>query len=113
MLDIKKDMIRYGFFTILCIIINIVYSKFSHNVSSVYMSYMFIIPIIGFIISIFNKTNLYKNLIACSTLTITLSSLLEGIVQIAGTDSKMVYVLLIIGIFLLIIAVLTRIKKSN
>jgi hypothetical protein len=102
MSDTKKDLFLYLTFVIVCIIVNLVYSQFSHNVSSIYMTYMFIIPIVGYLMSLISSNNKYKNLIASSTLTITLASFLEGIVVIAGTTSNFVYVLLVIGILLLI-----------
>lgn len=112
MLDIKKRSFFYGLFTLICIIVNYIYSLFSHNVSSIYMTYMFVIPIVGYLFSLISNKYLYNNLLASSILTITLASFLEGIIEIAGTDTIFVYILLGIGI-ILFISSLFFIKKAN
>src|SRR5574344_616306 len=112
MLDIKKRSIFYGLFALICIIVNYIYSLFSHNVSSIYMTYMFVIPIVGYLFSLISNKYLYNNLLASSILTITLASFLEGIIEIAGTDTIFVYILLGVSI-ILFISSLFFIKKAN
>lgn len=112
MSDTKKNIIAYISFSLLLIIINFIYAKFSHNVSSIYMTYMFIIPLVGAALSLISKNKSFHNLLGAGILTITLSSFLEGIIEIAGTDTVYVYVLLGIGILLLLIS-LIKIKNVD
>lgn len=111
MLETKKQIIKYIIATVLCIIINIVYSLFSHNVFSNYMRYMFIIPICFLFISLISKDLVYRNLIASSALTLTFASLLKGIVVIAGTKTFYTQILFYLSILLLIISVVYIIVK--
>lgn len=108
MLDIKKKNIGYLIFTMFLIIVNFIYSKYAHNVSSIFMTFMFIIPLLGLLLSFISNKYRYQNLLGAATLTITLASLLQGIVVIAGTTTNYVYILLGIGIVLLILALFNK-----
>ena len=111
MSDIKKQEITYLICAVLCIIINYVYHIFSHDVSSVFMTYMFIIPIIGGLFNLISNNYLYKNLIEISTVLLTLAALLKGIVDIAGATTYFTYIFLIAGLTVLIISFLFILKK--
>jgi uncharacterized membrane protein len=113
MLDTKKSVIRYLLTSIFCFLSYLIYSKYSHNVSSIYMTYMFIIPLIGLTFQFLSKNIIYHNLLASSIFTLTLSSFLEGIVEIAGTKTTYVYLLLILGIIMFIISLFFIKKSSN
>jgi uncharacterized membrane protein YtjA (UPF0391 family) len=104
MSDTKRHLLNYVIGVIVCIIINIVYSLFSHNVASNYMTFMFLIPIGGYLISLIANKEIYRNLVASATLSFTLASLLQGIIDIAGTDSYFVGILFYIGLVTLIIS---------
>ena len=100
----KKSVVSYLIFSITLLIISAIYNHYSHNVTSIFMSYVFIIPLLGALLSLLSKKNTYHNLLGASILTLSLSSLLEGIVAIAGTTSYYVYILLIIGLIMLILS---------
>lgn len=126
-----KTVLTYAFFTILCILANKVYSLFSHGVSSVYMTYMFLYPLIGCAIVIvplwvFVRQikvvkgyrlffNLYNSGIAC----LTFASFLNGIVIIAGTTTPYALVLFLAGAifivlsFIALIICIKRYRGSN
>lgn len=111
MLDIskKKVLIHYMLATLLCIIINYIYLQFSHNVSSNYMTYMFIYPLLSIIIVLFVKiTRNFRLLFSLGIYTLVLGSLLNGIFEIAGTTSNFVIIFYILGILLLICSFIKR-----
>jgi hypothetical protein len=83
----------YGFTTLFCIAFAYIYSLFSHGVSSPFMSYAFVFSLVlgvgGFAVvgrlHLKNRTafNLYNAGIA----TLTVGSILKGIIDIAGADT--------------------------
>lgn len=89
----KKTAVIYLFTTLFCIALNYVYSLFGHGVSSPFMSYAFVfslvLGVIGFILlgwlDLDNRVafNLYNAGIA----TLTVGSILRGIIDIAGADT--------------------------
>ena len=117
-LDIKKNhkiYIAYFIISILCLIINFIYSKFSHGVSSDYMTYLFLYPLIGgIILFLFFKAfnikifNISLNLYNSSILTLTIGSLLKGIFEIAGTSSPFQIYYMTAGYFLFGFSIITN-----
>ena len=95
--DIKKTyfktIIIYICATIFAVLVNWIYSFFSHDVSSDYMTFAFLYPlilgvgvyIILFFINWYNRVsyNMYNAAVA----TITVGSFLVGVNEIAGADS--------------------------
>ncbi len=89
----KKTASTYLFTTLFCIALNYVYSLFGHGVSSPFMSYAFVfslvLGVVGFILlgwlDLDNRVafNLYNAGIA----TLTVGSILQGIIDIAGADT--------------------------
>lgn len=89
----KKTASTYLFTTLFCIALNYVYSLFGHGVSSPFMSYAFVfslvLGVVGFILlgwlDLDNRVafNLYNAGIA----TLTVGSILRGIIDIAGADT--------------------------
>ena len=83
----------YMLTTLFCIVFNYIYSLFGHGVSSPYMSYAFVfslvLGVLGFTVigrlNLVNRTafNLYNAGIA----TLTVGSILRGIIDIAGADT--------------------------
>lgn len=103
----KKIIIKYMIASVLCIIINYIYSKFGHGVTSNYMTYMFLYPLlIGLTVTLFNKKNskLTSNLAVCGITTLTIGSFLQGVLEIAGATSPFIIVYFIIGVTLTISA---------
>lgn len=89
----KKTAVIYLFTTLFCMALNYAYSLFGHGVSSPFMSYAFIFSLVlgfvGFILlgwlDLDNRVafNLYNAGIA----TLTVGSILRGIIDIAGADT--------------------------
>ena len=79
--------------TLFCIAFNYIYSLFGHGVSSPFMSYAFVfslvLGVIGFIV--FGRLHLDNriafNLYNAGIATLTVGSILQGIIDIAGADT--------------------------
>ena len=102
----KTTVKIYVLTTLFCMVFNYVYSLFGHGVSSPYMSYAFVFSLVlgvgGFMVigwlKLDNRTafNLYNAGIA----TLTVGSILRGIIDIAGADTTYpVYYFLVGTIF--------------
>lgn len=99
----KKTASIYLFTTLFCIALNYVYSLFGHGVSSPFMSYAFIfslvLGVVGFILlgwlDLDNRVafNLYNAGIA----TLTVGSILRGIIDIAGADTTYPFFYFFVG----------------
>ena len=94
--DIKKiyfyTLITYICATILTFVFHLVYSQFSHGVSSDAMTYAFIYPLSGVVVyGILYFVNYYErvsyNTFNAAVATVTMGSLLLGVNEIAGADS--------------------------
>ena len=121
-LDIKKTSIKYLFISLLTLIFGFIYELFSHEVYSNYMIFAFLIPLIGgsviflilYILKI-NNTNIlaincYHSLIA----TLTIESIIKGILDIYGTTNYLLNCYIYAGITLTIITfILLIIKRTN
>jgi len=83
----------YVFTTLFCVAFNYIYSLFSHGVSSRYMSYAFVfslvLGVVGFmVIGWLNLDNrIAFNLYNAGIATLTVGSILQGIIDIAGADT--------------------------
>ncbi len=94
-----KEVWIYAFIALFTIIVNQVYSIFSHDVASPSMTWMFLYPLIGgstylfvagIILSPHLKTTNWRvffNLHHSGVATLTIASFLQGVFEIAGTDS--------------------------
>ena len=96
--SIKKIILSYIAITILAIVFDRIYALFSHDVSSIYMNFMFLYPllcgaiyylILGLSLSKFKykKFRFAFNIYNSGISIITVGSLLHGILEIAGTSS--------------------------
>ena len=106
----KKGIFGYILFALVCIVINFVYAQFSHEVSSNYMTFMFLYPaVIGVFTTLMNykKIKYVSDLFFCGILTLTIGSFLQGIFEIAGTSSEFQIVYLVAGIGLILIGLVT------
>ena len=83
----------YLFTTLFCIAFNYIYSLFGHGVSSPFMSYAFVfslvLGIVGF--TVFGWLDLYNRIVFslynAGIATLTVGSILRGIIDIAGADT--------------------------
>lgn len=129
-LDIKKSVLSYSVVTIFLIILNYIYSLFSHNVISNYMRYMFVYTLIGglFINLILIMSNeitevklfyIGKSTFNYGIATLVVGSFIKGIFEIAGTDSIYLTNYFYVGIVLISIGALLLLyslyisKKGN
>lgn len=101
----KKSMLGYVIASIVCLIINYIYSKFGHGVTSNYMTYMFIYPLFGgALLTMLNKKNnkSASNLFNCGIVTLVLGSFINGVLEIAGAMSNFIMIYYIFGIILIV-----------
>ena len=97
-----------------CLLFSLVYAQFSHGVNSPYMSYLFAYPLLfGAIVLIgmhalaLPKANDFSAMgYNFGLAAITLSSLLTGIFEIAGTSSVYAFYLMLFGEGLMVLATL-------
>lgn len=111
----KYRFLKYIIASICCIVINLVYSIFSHGIYSNYMTYMFVIPLILGIISILINRNNNKegnDLAFCSILTLIMGVFLKGVFEIAGTSSPYQVIYFIIGCLLYLFGLLWSLKHQ-
>lgn len=118
---IKKTIIIYFFTTIFTIVFDRIYSLFSHGVSSLSMTLMFLYPLVGGVIVYYILGYLFKNkkddmiilfnIYNSGIAILTVGSLLKGIMDIAGTSSKYIKYYLIIGMFFVCTSIIMFIKS--
>ena len=97
--------------TVFCLMIFLIYDRFSHGVRSPYMTYLFMWPLVlGLIPSLLmqvcarmrRQKRISANLYHPGVAAVTVSSLLRGIFEIAGTSSDYQVLLMIAGGILLL-----------
>lgn len=106
----KKRFAKMGYIYLLislfCLLFGAVYEHFSHEVYSAYMIYAFAFPLVGgtflfMSISMFGRRhfpgrislNLYNTGIA----TLTIGSVMEGVMEIYGTTNDMLWIYWFVG----------------
>ena len=97
----NRSVIRYAALTAFCFLFFLIYDRFSHNVRSFYMTFLWLWPFaLGFLPSLAAKytgmlhfPDIYHYGVVC----ITVSSLLRGIFEIAGTSSVYQMILFLTG----------------
>ena len=113
--DTKKSIISYFSDTIFLILLNYIYSIFSHNVSSNYMTYMFIYPLVtGILVSIFILINknisklksfyIGKSILNYGIAIMVFRSFMKGVFEIAGTDSNYLIYYFYMGLILILVS---------
>ena len=113
--DIKKSSISYFIVTIFLVLLNYIYSIFSHNVRSNYMNYMFIYPLLaGILVNILllinkniNKLKSFyigRSILNYGIAIIVFRSFMKGVFEIAGTDSNYLTYYLYIGLILILVS---------
>ena len=95
----KKILLTYLGVAIVCIVVDRIYSIFGHGVYSAAMSLMFLYPLLAGVVYfilfvlLLKKAHLsfgfrlFKNLYASMVTLLTVRSFLQGIFEIAGTNS--------------------------
>ncbi len=91
---------------VLTALFGIVYECFSHNVFSPYMTFAFLVPLVGgaillLVIGLAHGKKvpglLSRNLFHCSAATFTLGSLMNGVLEIYGTTNDLINIYWIVG----------------
>lgn len=106
----KKQAIVYIIISIITMIFGLIYEKYSHNVISYFMLCAFWIPLIlGAIVSIIlyivqtkEIAKLQIQLYNAGIATLTIGSIIKGVLDIYGTTNWKVYIYLIVGIFFIL-----------
>ena len=92
----------------------IIYYQFAHGVTSVYMTFLFAIPMAaGFLNLLLKKLRgepgeISKNTYPAGVAALIMASMLQGIFEIAGNSSRMVLPLFVLGSLLTVVGILTR-----
>ena len=120
--SMAKTGFVYLFISLFCALFGAVYEIFSHEVYSYYMLYAFVFPLAGGALPFFSlafssrptpgriSLNLYHSGIA----TLTVGSILQGVLEIYGTTNRLVLTYWLAGVFfsgfglVLYVAKLTR-----
>ena len=121
--SLKKIIASYIFITIFTVIFDRIYSRFSHGVSSISMNFMFLFPLLGgvifyLLVSLFLGKFNYENfrftfnIYNSGIAIVTVCSLLNGILEIAGTSSPYLSFFNISGWSLILIGVFITLYKS-
>lgn len=103
----RKRLIRLGLYlgaVLFCILFWQVYRLFSHGVTSFFMTNLFLLPAVGFLMEgvlLFGAPKRFRrsadNLFHCGIGTGTVGFLLQGIFEIAGTDSPYMIAFPVVG----------------
>lgn len=103
--DIKclliKRLCAYGGAALGCLIFSRIYALFSHGVSSFFMTFLWLPPLVaavlcgGLILLIRRPSAWFDRLFSCGVSCVTVGFCLRGVFEIAGTDSPLLW-----GIFL-------------
>ena len=96
---------NYLIVAVLCAVIGAVYEIFSHGVFSVFMAFAFVIPLVlgalpNLVIGLSGQKTpgvAAENLYACGIATLTIGSLLKGVLDIYGTTNSMLKYYWIVG----------------
>jgi hypothetical protein len=103
-------MLPYLIASACCALFAFVYSIFSHGVHSAFMTWMFLIPLAGAVVSVAMRGRKARATFASSVLTFTLGSCFAGVLEIYGTTSMYTPIYCVAGIILLVIAIVLSIK---
>lgn len=108
-----KTVITYVTITIFCALFGAIYELFSHEVYSYFMIYAFATPLIigalPYLCLAISKKNIYPNSISrnlhhSGVATLTVGSILKGVLDIYGTTNHLCIYYFIIGILFIIVS---------
>ena len=115
--NLKKKCIIYVIATILCMIFSFIYLKFSFGVVSIYMKYVFVLPLVlGFgiylLLLLINNVKLDKlpnDLYDAGVLTFIFGSIVRGILDICGAHSFLLWIYVALGTSLILLSIIRTI----
>lgn len=112
--DIKTEQVHtvkigfvYLIISIFCVLFGAVYEHFSHEVYSGYMIYAFLFPLLGGTLPFYGMSLLFcpltperltLNLYNSGIATLTVGSILKGVLEIYGTTNSLVRIYWVVGI---------------
>ena len=120
-----QTIVVYLITAFLAVFIHWIYSLFSHGVSSPAMTWMFLYPLLGGVLCFtvlgfalcrvycLPGYRLFFNAYNSGIATLTISSFLKGVFDIAGTESVYLGALYVAGWVFLFIAAIALFKKSH
>jgi hypothetical protein len=108
-----RKILIYSFWVAFIALAGVIYTMFSHGVTSIFMSYAFIWCLIGFLLKEVIDTfitlklkpwvhQLHKGLWWSYVINATLGSIIIGIIEIAGSFTNLLYFQLIFGLISLV-----------
>ena len=114
-----KSARRYAVAAVGCIVFAIIYAQFSHGVSSLLMTGMFAIPLIGGVVPALigwvaksqPLPRMTRQSWALAIASLTIASCLKGIFDIAGTSSPLLVVYVIAAIVFLAVAAIGLFRR--
>ncbi len=112
---------NYFIVAVVCAVIGLVYEIFSHGVWSVFMVGAFAVPLaLGVLPNLFIALFRMKtpgmaaeNLYACGVATLTLGSLLTGVLQIYGTTNDLIQYYWLVGIGFALLGIIFYIAQPR
>ncbi len=121
-----KIALNYLLFSIFVVFFGAVYEVFSHNVYSYFMLYAFAFPLVGgtlpyFLLAMYggsarftkikNPTDLSRGFYHCGIVTLTVGSIICGVLEIYGTTSYLSkYYWIVGGVLILLSLILYKVK---
>lgn len=109
-INYKKQCKNYFILSVICLIFGIIYELFSHGVYSIYMWGAFLIPLLlGCLASLifFKKQNVIENnLYNAGIITLTIGSILKGVLDIYGTTNEKLILYLILGVLFIVLSII-------
>ena len=114
-----SDIKRYIVFTLLLLIFGIFYEHFSFGVYSIYMICAFVIPLVLNLIPsiiIYRKSikidDMTKTFYNNGVITLSIGSIFKGVLDIYGTTNYLLNIYLLVGIFLIVLSIITILIKK-
>lgn len=113
-----RHVVGHLCFAVFCLFFGAIYEAFSFGVYSYYMIYSFAFPFVtGMILLLLLKkkkelSKRFLSLITCATLTATLGSIATGVVQIYGSENRLLIVYPVLAAILYIGALASVIKRG-
>lgn len=94
----SASVIKYWIFSLVTAVFGLIYGHFSHGVFSAYMAFAFLIPLLGgvaVLLPVFRRRSAF--LWCCGILTLTVGSLVRGVLEIYGTTNRLCGVYGVVG----------------
>lgn len=112
----KKRMKSFLISSVVSLVVGVVYEVFSHGVYSPFMYMMWVIPILLGVVPIMVSKICNRELLDdlgfavyfTGVVSLMIASFFKGVLEIYGTDSKLVYVFVIVGIVQIIYGISKR-----